>query len=72
MDKQHQYLFIDFEFTMPESKANPHGFYQEIIEVGLVSVINQSIVHKYSSFVQPVKFPTLTNRCKSFLNISQN
>jgi len=71
MDPKHQYIFIDFEFTMPESKSNPEGFYQEIIEVGMVVVINQTIVHKFSSFVKPIKFPTLTNRCKSFLNITQ-
>jgi sporulation inhibitor KapD len=67
----HQYIFIDFEFTMPENRANPQGFYQEIIEVGLIVVINQKIVHKFSSFVTPMKFPILTKRCKSFLNISQ-
>lgn len=71
MDNQHQYLFIDFEFTMPEGKGNPQGFYPEIIEVGLVFVKNQKITEKYSSFVKPIKFPTLTERCKSFLNISQ-
>ena len=37
MEEQQQYVFIDFEFTMPEGKANPVGFYPEIIEVGLVS-----------------------------------
>jgi sporulation inhibitor KapD len=71
MDDKHQYLFIDFEFTMPEGKYNPYGFYPEIIEVGLVSVINQKIIDQYSSYVKPVKFPNLTERCKSFLHISQ-
>lgn len=71
MDEAHQYLFIDFEFTMPEGKSNPQGFYPEIIEVGLVSVKNQKILEQYSSYVKPTKFPILTERCKSFLNISQ-
>ncbi|WP_449537401.1 3'-5' exonuclease KapD [Ferdinandcohnia sp. Marseille-Q9671] len=71
MNDQHQYLFIDFEFTMPEGKYNPQGFYPEIIEVGLVSVKNQKIIDQYSSYVKPIKFPKLTERCKSFLNISQ-
>lgn len=66
-----QYLFIDFEFTMPNSKSNPRGFYPEIIEVGVVAVSNQKIQDKFSSFVKPVKFQTLTGRCKSFLTISQ-
>ncbi|MFT4412995.1 3'-5' exonuclease KapD [Fredinandcohnia humi] len=71
MDEKHQYLFIDFEFTMPEGKYNPHGFYPEIIEVGLVAIVNQKITDQYSSYVKPTKFPKLTDRCKSFLSISQ-
>ena len=72
MEEQQQYVFIDFEFTMPEGKANPAGFYPEIIEVGLVSVINDTIQEQYSSFVTPSKFSTLTNRCRKFLNITQD
>lgn len=64
-------LFIDFEFTMPEGKSNPKGFYPEIIEVGIVSVVNQIIQDQYSSFVRPNNFPKLTERCKTFLQISQ-
>ncbi|RBN41837.1 3'-5' exonuclease KapD, partial [Priestia megaterium] len=30
MDKNSQYLFIDFEFTMPEYKGFPKGFFPEI------------------------------------------
>lgn len=71
MEDTHQYLFIDFEFTMPERKANPKGFYPEIIEVGLVSVAKKKIQNQYSAYVQPIRFPILTERCKSFLNISQ-
>ncbi|RFU70161.1 putative 3'-5' exonuclease KapD [Peribacillus saganii] len=71
MEGEEQYLFIDFEFTMPEGKAKPEGFYPEIIEVGLVSVIGDRIYDQYSSFVAPVKFPVLTDRCKKFLNITQ-
>ncbi|QYF83571.1 3'-5' exonuclease KapD [Brevibacterium sp. PAMC21349] len=72
MEEQQQYVFIDFEFTMPEGKANPTGFYPEIIEVGLVTVINETIEEQFSSFVNPVKFPVLTGRCKKFLNITQD
>ncbi|WP_026694641.1 3'-5' exonuclease KapD [Peribacillus kribbensis] len=71
MGIDHPYLFIDFEFTMPEGKAKPEGFYPEIVEVGLVSVVNEKITHKFSSFVSPERFPALTERCKTFLNISQ-
>lgn len=67
----HQYLFIDFEFTMPEKSVRYRGFFPEIIEVGIVAVRNNKIFEKYSSYVMPVKFPILSERCKSFLNISQ-
>ena len=71
MEGQEQLLFIDFEFTMPEGKANPKGFYPEVIEVGIVSVKNQQIEEQFSSYVKPNKFPLLTERCKTFLQISQ-
>jgi sporulation inhibitor KapD len=71
MREGHQYLFLDFEFTMPESKTKPDGFFPEIIEVGLVSVINDQVYDQFSSYVKPNKFPVLTERCKKFLNITQ-
>ncbi len=66
-----QYLFLDFEFTMPETKTSPDGFCPEIIEVGLVAVVDEQIVSQFSSYVRPLRFPQLTERCKSFLNITQ-
>jgi sporulation inhibitor KapD len=71
VEENHQYLFIDFEFTMPESKTKPDDFYQEIVEVGVVAVVNDKIVRTFSSYVKPIQFPILTERCKSFLNITQ-
>ncbi|WP_409302465.1 3'-5' exonuclease KapD [Peribacillus sp. SCS-155] len=71
MDDEQQYLFIDFEFTMPEGKSRPDGFYPEIIEVGFVTVIKDEIKEQFSSFVRPSHFLELTARCKSFLNITQ-
>ncbi|MEM5591813.1 3'-5' exonuclease KapD [Niallia circulans] len=70
MEKQ-QYLFIDFEFTMPEKSSKFKGFYPEIIEVGIVAVIGDTIREQFSSYVVPRKFSTLSRRCKSFLHISQ-
>ncbi|WP_251549955.1 3'-5' exonuclease KapD [Neobacillus muris] len=66
-----QYLFIDFEFTMPERNVRSKDFFAEIIEVGIVAVINDQIMEQFSSFVTPLKFPKLSERCKSFLHISQ-
>ncbi|HWJ79119.1 MAG TPA: 3'-5' exonuclease KapD [Niallia sp.] len=70
MEKQ-QHVFIDFEFTMPEKSKKFKGFYPEIIEVGIVAVVNDSIREQFSSYVVPNKFPILSMRCKSFLHISQ-
>lgn len=71
MQAAKQHLFIDFEFTMPEKNVRTSNFYPEIIEVGIVSVVNDQILDKFSSFVTPIKFPILTERCKSFLHITQ-
>ncbi|WP_026584034.1 3'-5' exonuclease KapD [Bacillus sp. J33] len=71
MGEEHQYLFIDFEFTMPEKGGAFRGFYPEIIEAGMVSVINNRICEEFSSYVTPVRFPKLSERCKDFLHISQ-
>lgn len=70
--EEQQYLFIDFEFTMPEGKANPIGFYPEIIEVGFAAVKDGQITDEFSSFVAPTKFIKLTERCKKFLHINQS
>ncbi|MFD3448831.1 3'-5' exonuclease KapD [Microbacteriaceae bacterium 4G12] len=70
MNKQ-QFLFVDFEFTMPENKRKPEGFFPEIIEVGIALVLDNTIVDTFSSYVRPVRFPVLTERCKNFLNIQQ-
>lgn len=72
MSEKHQYLFIDFEFTMPEGKDNPAGFYPEIIEVGYIIVEEDQVKSEFSSFVTPNKFKNLTNRCQKFLNINQS
>lgn len=56
---------------MPERKARMKDFFAEIIEVGIVSVVDDQITEQFSSFVTPLKFPLLSERCKSFLHISQ-
>jgi sporulation inhibitor KapD len=71
MRGSHQYLFIDFEFTMPEKSERFKGFYPEIIEAGIVSVVDDKVNEQFSSFVTPIRFPILSERCKSFLHISQ-
>ncbi|MCM3765897.1 3'-5' exonuclease KapD [Neobacillus niacini] len=66
-----QHLFIDFEFTMPERNGRMKDFFAEIIEVGIVAVVDDVVTEQFSSFVTPLKFPKLSERCKSFLHISQ-
>jgi len=56
---------------MPEKSGKFKGFYPEIIEAGIVSVANDQICERFSSFISPVRFPNLSERCKSFLQISQ-
>ncbi len=50
MDEQ-RFLFLDFEFTMPQHRKKPKGFFPEIIEVGLVSVAGCKVEDTYSSHV---------------------
>jgi sporulation inhibitor KapD len=69
--ENHQHLFIDFEFTMPERGRRNKGFYPEIIEAGIVAVANGQIYEKYSTYVTPIRFPILSDRCKSFLHLRQ-
>lgn len=71
MKESKQHLFIDFEFTMPEKNIRMKNFFPEIIEVGIISVIHGQINDQFSSYVTPNKFPILSERCKSFLHISQ-
>jgi sporulation inhibitor KapD len=66
-----QYLFIDFEFTMPERHVRMRDFFAEIIEVGIVAVTDDQVTEQFSSYVTPLKFPRLSERCKSFLHITQ-
>ncbi|CAM3776883.1 3'-5' exonuclease KapD [Mesobacillus zeae] len=71
MKEKERVVFIDFEFTMPDRNSRRKGFYPEIIEAGVVLTERGQIAEQFSTFVVPVKFPALTERCKSFLNISQ-
>lgn len=71
MEEEHRYLFIDFEFTMPDRGSRYKGFYPEIIEAGVVAVKNNQVYEQFSSYISPIRFPILSDRCKSFLRISQ-
>lgn len=71
MKEKKRAIFIDFEFTMPDRHGRRKGFYQEIIEAGVVLVENGQIIEQFSSYVAPIRFPVLSDRCKSFLNITQ-
>ncbi|MGM9987869.1 MAG: 3'-5' exonuclease KapD [Bacillaceae bacterium] len=66
-----QLLFLDFEFSMPEGRGNPPGFFPEIIEVGAAAVENERVVDSFSSFVKPMFYPSISERCKQFLGVQQ-
>ncbi|WP_335870356.1 3'-5' exonuclease KapD [Bacillus sp. 2205SS5-2] len=71
MVDENQLIFIDFEFSMPDRKHSPRGFYPEIIEAGIVLIKEGKIVKQFSTYVKPIAFPKLTPRCKNFLHIGQ-
>jgi sporulation inhibitor KapD len=71
VERMRQYLFIDFEFTMPDSDEDRAAFVPEIIEAGIVSVVGDAVRDTFSSYVKPVLNPTLTKRCREFLHITQ-
>ncbi|RNB82511.1 3'-5' exonuclease KapD [Brevibacillus nitrificans] len=65
------YLFVDFEFTMPEDHQKRKGFVPEIIEAGVAVVRNGEVHDTFSSFVKPEINSLLSNRCMQFLDITQ-
>ncbi|MGG0940192.1 3'-5' exonuclease KapD [Brevibacillus centrosporus] len=65
------YLFVDFEFTMPEDNRERKGFVPEIIEAGVVVVRNNEVHDTFSAYVKPAINPVLSERCKQFLDITQ-
>jgi sporulation inhibitor KapD len=64
-------LFLDFEFSMPEKEEKVKGFISEIIEAGIVSVVDGKVEKTFNAFVRPEFQPVLTDRCKEFLGIRQ-
>ena len=62
---EQQFLFLILSLRCP-STEKPKGFFPEIIEVGLVSVVGCKVEDTYSAHVRPKTFPSLTDRCKKF------
>ncbi|OCA88309.1 or 3'-5' exonuclease KapD [Bacillus sp. FJAT-27225] len=56
---------------MPQKNVRSREFYPEIIEAGIVSVVDNKIQSQFSAYVVPARFPILSERCKSFLHITQ-
>jgi inhibitor of KinA sporulation pathway (predicted exonuclease) len=73
MDKKYL-MVIDLEATCFERGSEPEGWFQEIIEVGLVLLASQTleIVETHQQFVKPVLFPELSPFCKGLTTISQS
>ena len=72
MREYEHYLLIDFEATCCDKKSiKPESM--EIIEFGAVIVCGLSLEIKseFQSFVKPVRYPKLTEFCKSLTSITQ-
>lgn len=64
------YLFIDFEMTMPG--YHDHHFYPEIIQVGYVlAEAKGRIIHEDGYYILPKERTTLSRRTKKFLNLDE-
>ena len=63
MNEQQFYFWI---LSLRCQHRKPKGFFPEIIEVGLVSVVGCKVEDTYSAHVRPKTFPSLTDRCKKF------
>lgn len=66
-----QYVFLDFEFSMPDIHVSRGSFTPEIIEAGIVTVCDEKVIDTFSSFIKPIMTPKLSKRCCEFLNITQ-
>jgi sporulation inhibitor KapD len=66
-----RYLFVDFEFTMPENDKKRRDFVPEIIEAGVVFVSDNQVIETFTSFVKPEINSVLTECCKQFCGIEQ-
>ncbi|WP_013320295.1 3'-5' exonuclease [Gloeothece verrucosa] len=74
------YLVLDLEATCCELLRSTEGergtikrHEMEIIEIGAVMVEKQdlTIVAEFQTFIKPVRYPILTNFCKSLTSITQ-
>ncbi len=64
------YLFIDFEMTMPG--YHDHYFFTEIIQVGYVlAEAKGRIIHQDGYYILPKEKMTLSRRTKKFLNLDE-
>lgn len=66
------YLVLDLEATCCD-QGTIHREQIEIIEIGVVMVEhkNLTIIDEFQTFIKPVRYPILTEFCKSLTSISQ-
>ena len=64
------YAFLDLEFTMSGSEFRGIKFIPEILQFGLmITTKDGTVVEKFSSYVKPTKFKTLSGLTQDFLKI---
>lgn len=72
LDRYNYFLILDLEATCCD-KGTIKRQYTEIIEIGAVMVEAQTlmIVDQFQSFIKPVRYPVLTEFCRSLTSITQ-
>lgn len=66
------YAFLDLEFSLSGSEYRLIKFSPEIIQAGLiVTDANGVLVEKFSAYVQPTVFKTITEKTQQFLKINK-
>lgn len=73
LDKYEYFLIVDLEATCCDKKSiKRHEM--EIIEIGAVMVeaSTLTVLSEFQTFVKPIRFPLLTDFCKSLTSIEQS
>lgn len=72
LDRYNYFLILDLEATCCD-KGTIKRHEMEIIEIGAVMVEAQTltIVDQFQSFIKPVRYPVLTEFCRSLTSITQ-
>ncbi len=73
LDRYDYFLILDLEATCCD-KGTIKRHEMEIVEIGSVMVEAQAltIIDQFQSFIKPVRYPVLTEFCKSLTSITKS